>query len=79
MNDYEDLYSIPTCAAKLQTKTQIIGATQDRIAGIHSVRELHHNIPGSTFHEMNTGHLAPFENTAEWRKLVLDFMAEDDS
>ena len=80
MDQHEDLYSIPTCAARIQSiPTQIIGATQDRIACIHSVRELHNNIPGSTFHEMNTGHLAPFENTAEWRKLLLDFMAEDDT
>ena len=71
----EDLYSVPACAAKVAMPTQIIGASQDRIAEIDAVRELHQNIPGSTFHEMDTGHLAPFENTSEWRTLLLDFMA----
>ena len=75
----DDLHSIPACAAKIEIPTQIIGATEDRIAGIESVRELANNINGSIFEEIKSGHLAPFENTFEWRKLLLDFMALDNA
>ena len=74
----EDLYSIPSCAAKVARSnipTQVIGARQDRIAGVEAVRELHRRIEGSTYGELDTGHLAPFEDTAAWRTLLLDFMS----
>jgi len=77
-----DLYSIPSCAAKISSHkipTQIVGALQDRIAGVESVRELHRRIDGSTYAELNTGHLAPFEDTTTWRTLLLDFMGHGSS
>lgn len=70
----DDRYTASSCAAKLQCPTQIIGATHDRIAGLLSVRALADAIPRSSFVEMQTGHLAPFEDPLTWRRHILDFM-----
>ena len=71
----DELYSVPACASKINVPTQVIGATEDRIAGFESVRDLSKNIANSIFCEINSGHLAPFENPVQWRKLLLDFMS----
>ena len=71
----DELYSVPACASRICIPTQVIGATEDRIAGFESVRNLSKNIANSIFCEINTGHLAPFENPVEWRNLLLDFMS----
>ena len=71
----DELHSVPACAKKICVPTQVIGATEDRIAGFESVRNLSKSIANSIFCEINTGHLAPFENPVEWRKLLLDFMS----
>ena len=74
--DDADEYSVPSCAARVRCPAQIIGATEDRIAGVHMVRLLAEQIPGSEFEEMDTGHLAPFEDPVLWRKLVLRYLQE---
>ena len=73
----DGLYSVPACASKICIPTQVIGATEDRIAGLESVRNLSESITNSIFCEIKSGHLAPFENPVQWRKLLLDFMAID--
>lgn len=71
-----DIYAIPHCAALIRCPTQVIGATHDRIAGVQPVKQLAQAIQGARYVEMNTGHLAPFEEPLVWRKHVLDFMDE---
>lgn len=73
----DDLYSVPACASKICIPTQVIGATEDRIAGLESVKNLSESITNSIFCEIKSGHLAPFESPVQWRKLLLDFMAVD--
>lgn len=73
-NDSE-LYSLEACAKRVKCKTQVIAATQDKIAGFESVRQLAQSIENASFAEMEHGHLAPFENPAVWRKLVTDFLS----
>ena len=69
-----DYYSIPICASMVCCPTQVIGATQDRIAGVESVRDLAKHIAGARYTELNTGHLAPFEAPLQWRKALLEFL-----
>jgi len=70
-----DLYSLQACAKRVKCKTQVIAATQDKIAGFESVKDLAECIENSSFAAMsNQGHLAPFENPIVWRKLVTDFL-----
>lgn len=70
----DDLFSIPQCADRIRCPTLVIGAAQDRIAGVEPVRQLAQRIVGSQYVEMNTGHLAPFEDPLVWRRHLLDFM-----
>jgi 3-oxoadipate enol-lactonase len=70
----DDPYSVSQCVDKIKCPTLVIGATQDRIAGVEPVRQLARRIAGSEYVEMNTGHLAPFEEPLVWRKHLLDFM-----
>ena len=69
-----DQYSVAYCAERVQCPTQIIGATQDRIAGLQPVKQLAGAIKHSQYAEMDTGHLAPFEDPITWRKHLLEFM-----
>jgi pimeloyl-ACP methyl ester carboxylesterase len=73
----DELYGVPACASKITMPTQVIGATEDRIAGFEPVRLLSERIADSIFCEIKSGHLAPFENPNQWRKLLLDFMSTD--
>ena len=58
---------------------QVIGASQDRIAGFESVQQLAQSIPHAVFEEMqSTGHLAPFEKPGEWRRILLKFLLQED-
>lgn len=72
-----DPYAIPQCAEKIQCPTQVIAAKQDRIAGFEPVHQLAQHISQCEYIEMNTGHLAPFENPLVWRKHLMDFMNRD--
>jgi len=69
-----DVYSIPHCAELVRCPTQVIGASEDRIAGLEPVKQLAADIPHAQYVEMNTGHLAPFEQPLVWRKHLMDFM-----
>lgn len=70
-----DEYGIPHCAKLIRCPTQVIGASHDRIAGVEPVKQLAQAIHGATYLEMNTGHLAPFEEPLIWRKHLLEFMS----
>jgi pimeloyl-ACP methyl ester carboxylesterase len=73
---HEDEDSILANAAQVMCPTQIIGATQDRISGYDSVKDLADAIKGAQFHSIDSGHLSPFEKPVEWRSAVLDFLNE---
>eukprot|EP01031_Cornospumella_fuschlensis_P028100 gene28100-33932_t len=68
-------YAVPHCAPLIQCPTQIIAATEDRIAGHESVLDLQgvvRNVTNVT--SLRAGHLAPFEQPVAWRKALLDFL-----
>jgi pimeloyl-ACP methyl ester carboxylesterase len=67
-------YSIPSCCPDITCKTQVIASRSDRIAGHAQVRDLAAALTNSIFADMDGGHLAPFEEPAEWRRLVLEFL-----
>ena len=69
-----DVFSIPHCAGLIRCPTQVIGASEDRIAGLEPVKQLAAAIPHAQYAEMKTGHLAPFEEPLVWRKHLMDFM-----
>lgn len=69
-----DIYSIPHCAGLIRCPTQVIAASEDHIAGLEPVKQLAAAIPHAQYVEMNTGHLAPFEEPLVWRKHLMDFM-----
>ena len=74
IKDDTDAYSVKMCAEQVLCPIQVIGATEDRIAGIEQVRCLANCIPTSTFALIESGHLAPFEDPSVWRTLVLDYL-----
>jgi hypothetical protein len=39
------------------------------------VKQLSQKIRNSKYFEIKSGHLAPFENPSDWRRLLLDYMA----
>jgi len=68
-------YSVASCASILSCRTQVIGASADKIASIDTVRALAAAIQSSTFVEIpGCGHLVPFENPGLWRKNLLMFL-----
>lgn len=73
-NDSEQ-YSLQACAKRVKCRTQVIAATQDKIAGYDAVKLLADAIENATFAEMQLGHLAPFEDPVGWRRLVTDFLS----
>lgn len=71
--DYGSEYNFERCASLIKCPTQIIAATEDRIAGYMETLELAKVIHKNQTLTMETGHLAPFENAAFWRSNVLKF------
>jgi len=68
-------FSVPSCAARVKCLTQVIGASDDRIAAPSTVQDLSAVIPTSTYLEMQAcGHLAPFESPTVWRRSVIKFL-----
>jgi len=71
------LYSTDYCASQVTCPVQVISSSDDRIAGTSHVYDLAKAISHARYHMIeDCGHLAPFENPAMWRKLVLDFLSE---
>lgn len=59
---------------KITAETLVVGCTQDATVPIENARELHAGIPGSTYAEIESGHVVLFEQPAEFVKLVKDFV-----
>jgi len=69
-------FSVPSCAAQIACRTQVISAGEDRIAAPHTVKQLADAISGvSEYVEIpNAGHLVPFEQPTAWRKALIRFL-----
>lgn len=68
----DDAYSVSACAPLVRCPTQVIGATEDRIAGMCEVRRLAEVISSSSLVEIAAGHLAPFEEPVLWRRRLME-------
>lgn len=71
----DDEYSIPSCSRMVSCPTQVIGSTEDRIAGYRNIMELSYNIKGSFETIDGAGHMCPFEEPQIWRKLIQGFFS----
>ncbi|MFC4117081.1 alpha/beta fold hydrolase [Nonomuraea zeae] len=60
---------------RIQTPTLVVGATHDALIPVESAREIHAAIPGSSYAELDTGHVSRTERPGEFIKLVQDFTA----
>lgn len=59
---------------KITAPTLVIGCTQDATVPVDNARELHAAIEGSTYAEIESGHVVLFEQPAEFVKHVKDFL-----
>ncbi|AXI78510.1 alpha/beta fold hydrolase [Peterkaempfera bronchialis] len=62
---------------KIQAPTLVIGCTQDATIPVELVRELHAGIEGSSYAELDSGHVVVFEKPAEFVQLVQEFIHQD--
>lgn len=59
---------------KITADTLVIGCTLDATVPVENARELHAAIQGSTYAEIESGHVVLFEQPAAFTKLVKDFI-----
>jgi len=59
---------------KITAPTLVVGCTLDATVPVENARELHAGIAGSTYAEVESGHVVLFEQPAEFVKLVEDFI-----
>lgn len=59
---------------KITAPTLVIGCTRDQMVPVQGPRDLHEAIPGSTYAELDTGHLAIYEKPDELTTLIRDFI-----
>lgn len=59
---------------KITATTLVVGCTHDATVPVENARELHAAIPGSTYAEIESGHVVLFEQPGEFTKLVKDFL-----
>jgi pimeloyl-ACP methyl ester carboxylesterase len=59
---------------KITAETLVVGCTLDATVPVDNARELHAAIPGSTYAEIESGHVVLFERPAEFVKLVKEFV-----
>eukprot|EP01039_Chlorochromonas_danica_P010008 gene10010-11068_t len=71
-----DSFSVEACAPNVIASTQIIAATEDRIAGYEACLDLAQHVPCQDVVTLQAGHLAPFEQPVQWRKALLDFISK---
>ncbi|MCF2526506.1 alpha/beta fold hydrolase [Yinghuangia soli] len=60
---------------QITAPTLVIGSTADYLVPVAGAKALHAGIAGSTYAELDSGHLVLFEKAAELVKLVRDFTA----
>lgn len=59
---------------KITAPTLVVGCTLDATVPVDNARELHAGIPGSTYAEIESGHVVLFEQPAAFVELVQDFI-----
>jgi pimeloyl-ACP methyl ester carboxylesterase len=60
---------------KITAPTLVIGLTRDHVVPVEQVRRLHDAIAGSSFVQIDSGHLVVFERPQELVEAVLGFLA----
>ncbi|MGW0883096.1 alpha/beta fold hydrolase [Streptomyces sp. NPDC002671] len=60
---------------QIQAPTLVVGCSQDATVPVEHSRALHAAIPGSTYAEIDAGHVAFFEKPDDFVKLVREFIA----
>ncbi|MBF6046332.1 alpha/beta fold hydrolase [Streptomyces sp. NRRL B-1677] len=71
--DLDARVDIRALLPRVQAETLVIGCLQDATVPVEHSRDLHAAIPGSTYAELDTGHVAFFEQPEEFRRLVDEF------
>lgn len=59
---------------RIQAPTLVVGATHDALIPVENSREIHAAIPGSSYAELDSGHVSRTERPDEFVKLVQDFL-----
>jgi pimeloyl-ACP methyl ester carboxylesterase len=62
---------------RIQAPTLVVGATQDITVPVEHSRALHAAIAGSSYAEIDSGHVMFFEQEDRFVKLVSDFVGDD--
>ncbi|WP_214414239.1 alpha/beta fold hydrolase [Sphaerisporangium fuscum] len=58
---------------KIQAPTLVIGCARDALIPVHHSHEIHAAIPGISYAELDSGHVARAERPEELVKLIRDF------
>ncbi|GGT34286.1 alpha/beta fold hydrolase [Nonomuraea spiralis] len=58
---------------RVQAPTLVVGATRDALVPVENARAIHAAIPGSTYVELDTGHVSGSERPADFIELIHDF------
>ncbi|MFI5806745.1 alpha/beta fold hydrolase [Streptomyces sp. NPDC051561] len=74
--DLDSRIDIRHLLPRVQAPTLVLGATQDATVPIEHSRTLSAAIPGSTYTEIDTGHVMFFERADEFTKVVSGFLHE---
>ncbi|MFH9423601.1 alpha/beta fold hydrolase [Streptomyces sp. NPDC017529] len=59
----------------IRARTLVVGSAQDQLVPVGHARELHRELAGSTYAELDSGHLAVFEKPAELVRHIQEFLA----
>lgn len=59
----------------LASPSLVVAGSRDQSTPVAAMKDLAETLPNSTYRELDTGHLAPFENPASFAHLLRDFMA----
>ncbi|MFD8694491.1 alpha/beta fold hydrolase [Kitasatospora purpeofusca] len=62
---------------RITARTLVIGCTQDATVPVGLSRELADAIAGSTYAEIDSGHVVVYEQGAEWSRLVREFVLQE--
>lgn len=59
---------------RIQAETLVIGCTHDALIPVENTRDLHTAIPGSTYAQVDSGHVIRAEQPEEFVRIVRDFL-----
>ncbi|GJF33258.1 alpha/beta hydrolase [Kitasatospora sp. NE20-6] len=68
---------IRALAPRIRTRTLVVGATRDATVPVEHARAVHAAVPGSSYAEVDAGHVLVFERPEEFVELVRDFTGQD--